>query len=145
MNAETQNGLIDRIQNAVERGASNVEEIHKTIADLPLEVLERNGIFEDTAARARKFQDRSIGAVYDAVRQVNVRLTGMSPMLRPATPQFRKSVGGKNAATACTRLDRRSTGSRDSARPFVPAVPIMSDRWPPADAPMMPMRRGSTL
>lgn len=71
-------GIIDRIQDAIERGTTNVEEIHKTIADLPLEVMERNGIFEDAAARARKFQDQSIGAVYDAVRQVNLRVTGIA-------------------------------------------------------------------
>lgn len=62
------------IQEAVDRGATSVEEIHRAIADLPLEVLERNGLFERTAAEVREVQDRSIGAVYDVIREVNRRV-----------------------------------------------------------------------
>ncbi|MDJ0788880.1 MAG: hypothetical protein QNK05_18890 [Myxococcota bacterium] len=66
--------LTEWIQQAVERGATSVEEIHKEIADLPFEVLERNGLFERTAAEVRDVQDRSIGAVYDVIRGVNRRV-----------------------------------------------------------------------
>ena len=62
------------IQQAVDRGATSVEEIHKAIADLPFEVLERNGLFEETAAQVREVQARSIGAVYDTIREVNRRV-----------------------------------------------------------------------
>jgi hypothetical protein len=62
------------IQEAVDRGATSVEEIHKAIADLPLDVMERNGLFEETTAEVRKVQERSIGAVYDVIRDVNRRI-----------------------------------------------------------------------
>ena len=66
--------LMEWIQQAVERGATSVEEIHKEIADLPFEVLERNGLFERSASEVRDVQHRSIGAVYDVVRSVNRRI-----------------------------------------------------------------------
>ena len=72
------------IRDAVDEGATSVEEIHKAIANLPLDVLERNGLFEETAAEVRKVQDRSIGAVYDVIRQVNDRVTELAgDLLKP--------------------------------------------------------------
>ena len=62
------------IQDAVDRGATTVEEIHKAIAELPLDVLEQNGLFEKTAAEVRDVQERSIGAIYDVIRDVNRRV-----------------------------------------------------------------------
>lgn len=66
------------IKDAVDKGAASVEEIHKSIADLPLEVMERNGLFEQTAAEVRKLQDQSIGAVYDLIRDVNQRVAELA-------------------------------------------------------------------
>ena len=70
--------LIDWIRGAVDQGANSVEEIHKAIADLPLEVLERNGLFEEAAAEVREIQDRTLGAVYDVIREVNLRVNELS-------------------------------------------------------------------
>jgi uncharacterized membrane protein len=66
------------IRGAVDQGATSVEEIHKAIADLPLDVLERNGLFEEAAAQVRKIQDRTIGAVYDVIREVNNRVNDLA-------------------------------------------------------------------
>jgi polyhydroxyalkanoate synthesis regulator phasin len=59
------------VEETVDKGATTAEEIHRAVADLPLTVLERVGLFEDTASQVRRIQDASIGAVYDVVRQVN--------------------------------------------------------------------------
>jgi hypothetical protein len=59
------------IEEAVDKGARTAEEIHRAVADLPFEVLERNGLFVKTVADLRSIQDRSIGAIYDVVRGVN--------------------------------------------------------------------------
>jgi uncharacterized membrane protein len=76
--------LIGWIRGAVDQGATSVEEIHKAIADLPLDVLERNGLFEEAAAQVRKIQDRTIGAVYDVIREVNNRVNDLaSDLLTP--------------------------------------------------------------
>ncbi len=63
--------LTQLIEEAVEKGATTVEQIHREIADLPLTVLERVGLFERTAENVRSLQEASIGAVYDVIRDVN--------------------------------------------------------------------------
>src|SRR6266545_7119996 len=62
----------------------------------------------------------------------------------PGLPQFRKSVGGKKQATACTALLSRSMGSWALESPGPPWVPIVSDKCPPALAPVMPSLSGFT-
>lgn len=72
------------LHDAVERSASAAEEIHRTIADLPLEVLERAGLFEKTVQEVRRIQNESIGAVYDTVRAVNRHVAELaSDLLHP--------------------------------------------------------------
>jgi hypothetical protein len=63
--------LADLVQREIEEGAITVEEIHKAIAGLPLDVLERLDVFEEMVKDARKVQDASIGAIYDVIRKVN--------------------------------------------------------------------------
>ena len=63
--------LVDLVQREVDDGATSVEEIHKAIANLPLDILDRLDIFEETAKGARKVQEASIGAMYDVIRKVN--------------------------------------------------------------------------
>jgi hypothetical protein len=59
------------VQQAVDDGASSVEEIHRAIAGMPLDVLERLDLFEKTVKDVRKVQDTSIGAIYDLIHKVN--------------------------------------------------------------------------
>jgi hypothetical protein len=63
--------LKDFIQEAVDRGASSVEQIHQHIADLPFEALEKAGLLENEKLKLREKQRRSIGMVYEAIRRIN--------------------------------------------------------------------------
>lgn len=63
--------LKDFIQEAVDRGATSVEQIHQYIADLPFEALEKSGLLEQDKLQLREKKRRSIGMVYDAIRRVN--------------------------------------------------------------------------
>jgi len=63
--------LKDLVQEAVDRGATSVEQIHQTIADLPFEALERLGALEPEGTELRATKTRTIGLVYDAIRRVN--------------------------------------------------------------------------
>ena len=63
--------LKDVIQEAVDRGATSVEQIHQTIADLPFEALERMGLLDPDEGELRAAKTRTIGLVYDAIRRVN--------------------------------------------------------------------------
>jgi hypothetical protein len=63
--------LAKLVEQAVDDGAKTVEEIHRSIASLPLDVLERIDLFEQTVKDVRKVQDASIGAIYDLIHKVN--------------------------------------------------------------------------
>ena len=76
--------LVDWVQETIDRTTTSIEEIHKSIAEIPLDVMRHSGFFEQTAEGVRDLQERSIGAVYDVVRDVNRRVVGVaSDLLRP--------------------------------------------------------------
>jgi hypothetical protein len=92
--------LADMVHEAVDRGATTAEEIHKSIADLPLEVLEEIEPLEKLARRVRKAQERSITAVYDLVRGINEEVAKVT---RDILPEGR----GKRSRTAGQRASRK--------------------------------------
>jgi hypothetical protein len=48
-----------------------VEEIHKSIADLPLKILQDTGLLRGPAKEVKRVQDHTIGAIYNVIRDVN--------------------------------------------------------------------------
>jgi hypothetical protein len=46
------------IQEAIDRGATTVEDIHKSVADLPLRILEERDSLRRPAKEVRRVQDR---------------------------------------------------------------------------------------
>lgn len=77
--------LADLVRQAVDDGATTAEEIHKTIAALPLDVLQRLDLSDKTVKDVKRIQDSSIGAVYDAIRSVNREVTQLAAeILAPA-------------------------------------------------------------
>jgi len=68
----------DLIQEAVDKGATTVEQIHKVVADLPFSVLEQRGLLDDTAEAVRDTSARTIGNVYDAIRRINREIGEMA-------------------------------------------------------------------
>ena len=63
--------LKDLIQEAIDKGATTVEQIHQSIAAMPLEALEQRGLLDEKATLIKEKQAATIGAVYDAIRRVN--------------------------------------------------------------------------
>lgn len=63
--------LKDLVQQAIDKGATSVEQIHKTIAELPLAVLEKQGLLDLDSDKRDQLWDKSFGQVYDAIRRVN--------------------------------------------------------------------------
>ncbi len=79
--------MADLVEEAVDQGATTVEEIHKAIADLPLKILEEIDILKKPVGEIRKVQDHSIRAVYDLIREVNERVGELaSDVLRRRQP-----------------------------------------------------------
>lgn len=63
--------LKDLVQEAVDKGATTVEQIHQAIAAMPLDALEKRGLLDDKAAAVKEAQANTIGSVYEAIRKVN--------------------------------------------------------------------------
>jgi hypothetical protein len=66
------------IQEAIDKGATTVEEIHKSVADLPLKMLEERELLRGPAKEVRRVQDRTIGAVYDLIREINEQVGNLA-------------------------------------------------------------------
>jgi hypothetical protein len=63
--------MIRFVQDAIDKGATTVEEVHKAIADLPLEILERNDLLKEPAKEVKRLQDHTLGVIYDVIREIN--------------------------------------------------------------------------
>jgi len=84
--------IVDLVQREVDDGATSVEEIHKAIANLPLDILDRLDIFEETAKGARKVQEASIGAMYDVIRKGNEEVGKLAKEILTGRPAHKKAV-----------------------------------------------------
>ena len=86
------------VERAIDDGADSVEEIHRSIASLPLDVLQRLDLFNETVKDVRKVQDTSIGAIYELIHKVNHEVGKLATeMLRPRPAAARKTPHGKAA------------------------------------------------
>ena len=65
------------VEDVIDKGASTAEDIHRAVADLPIKILDSLGL-EETAADVKDIQDRSIGAIYDLIRDVNHRVGNLA-------------------------------------------------------------------
>lgn len=65
------NRVQSMVEEAIDNGASTVAEIHQAVAAAPLEALRGIGPLAGPAEAAQDLTSRSIGTVYDTIRQVN--------------------------------------------------------------------------
>jgi len=64
----------DLVQEAIDSGANNVEEIHKSLAGKPFKVLKKIKLSGSAVEKLGDFQDQSIGNVYDFLRSLNEKI-----------------------------------------------------------------------
>lgn len=62
------------IEETVDQTTTAVEEIHKTVANLPLKLMEESELLRQPAREVRRLQERAIAAIYQAVRDLNRRV-----------------------------------------------------------------------
>jgi len=74
------NEIRELVKQAIDAGATTVEEVHQKIAAMPLEALK---CFDPTgtAEKAQDLTARSIGAVYDTIRQLNDQIGDFAQQL----------------------------------------------------------------
>ena len=98
--------IVQLVERAIDEGADSVEEIHRSIASMPLDVLERLDVFRQTVKDAREVQDASIGKIYDVIHQVNHevgKLAGEMLGRRAAAGAAARKVPKSQARRARTR------------------------------------------
>jgi hypothetical protein len=69
------------VEEAIDEGATSVEEIHRKIAAAPLAALKEVEGLGGMADTAEDLSSRSIGAVYDTIRKVNEQVGVMAERL----------------------------------------------------------------
>jgi len=95
--------VADLIHEAVDKGATTVEEIHKSIADLPLKMLEGIEVLKKPVKEVRRVQDRSIAAVYNLIREINEQIRKRAAEIlnrRRAAPGKSSAAPRKRPATS---------------------------------------------
>ncbi len=80
------------VSGAIDDGATTVEEIHRTIAEAPLDVLDRLDVLPNTIAGVRRIQDETLTAIYDTVRKVNHEVADFTADLIEGAPRKRAPV-----------------------------------------------------
>jgi hypothetical protein len=63
--------LVRFIEEAIEKSARTVEDVHKSIAQLPLKILEETDLLRGPAKEVRRIQDHTIGAIYDLLWSID--------------------------------------------------------------------------
>ena len=66
----TKRTLNEIIEEGIDEGATTVEEIHKSIAALPLKILEQCDLLRGPTNEVRRVQHHTTGAVYDRIREM---------------------------------------------------------------------------
>jgi hypothetical protein len=102
--------LKDMIQQAVDRGATSVEQIHQYIADLPFEALERSGLIDEKKLQLREKKTRTIGMVYDAIRGINKQIGEM------ISDQFENLEDGQHVARVLREKDAATPSKKKRAK-----------------------------
>lgn len=75
------------VEEAVDNGATTVEEIHRAVAAAPLEILGQVEPLAEVASSAQDLTSRSIGAIYDTIRRVNEEVGVLAEQVLAAKDQ----------------------------------------------------------
>lgn len=68
----------DLIQQAIDKGATSVEQIHNTVVDVPFDVMTKLGIKAQTAQTVKQVHKQTIGSIYNTVRKINKHVGDMA-------------------------------------------------------------------
>ena len=85
------------IAEAIEKGATTVEGVHKSIAKLPLKILEESDLLRGPAKEVRRIQDHTIGVIYDLIRYINGQVGRLAIELLDQAANRRRAARGEEA------------------------------------------------
>ena len=85
------------IAEAIEKGATTVEGVHKSIAKLPLKILEESDLLRGPAKEVRRIQEHTIGIIYDLIRYINGQVGTLATELLDQAANRRRAARGEKA------------------------------------------------
>jgi hypothetical protein len=97
---EAMTGLEDiraMVQQAINDGATTVEEVHKNVAAMPFQTLKNVQGMGDVGQSMEDMTNLTIGTVYDTIRQVNDQVHQVAKQMLEAS-----GTGGGTGATSAT-------------------------------------------
>lgn len=113
------NALLKLAQKAIDDGASSAEEIHKSIARMPLKVLAEVGALKKPVKEMDRIQDIAIGSLYELIRDINERVAGYAARLLAktgkATTSGAKPAARKPAVKKPAKVARTSAAKKRAA------------------------------
>lgn len=61
------------VEEAIKNGATSIEQVHKQIANMPLDFLSRFEQLEGPINQTREWQDKTIGSIYETIQNINAK------------------------------------------------------------------------
>lgn len=61
------------VEKAIEDGATTVEQVHRSIASMPFDLLEKIDALQKPVGKAREIHDETVGNIYETIRLLNDR------------------------------------------------------------------------
>lgn len=61
------------VEQAVQDGATTVEQVHRSIASMPFDILEKIDAIAEPVNKARELHDQTVGNIYETIRLLNDR------------------------------------------------------------------------
>lgn len=61
------------VEQAIEDGATTVEQVHRSIASMPFDALEKVDALQPTVEKVREVHDQTVGNIYETIRLLNDR------------------------------------------------------------------------
>ena len=105
--------LKDLVQEAIDNGATSVEQIHKSLAKQPVEMLKKIKLSGAAVGRLEDFQNETIGNMYAFIRSVNQKVGEIAAELLKT---MEKDRGIKDLKDSIPKQCKATTKSGDPCK-----------------------------
>lgn len=86
------------VEDAIDKGIRGVERIHRSISDLPFEVLHRLDVMDRTMKDVKRIHDTSVAAIYETARDVHHKVAELAEDLLDEVPEPAKETKAQRSA-----------------------------------------------
>ena len=108
--------LLKLVRDSIEKGATTAEDVHKSIAAMPLKWLKDIDVLRGPVGKAGKIQDHTIGSIYDLIRRINEQVGKLAAeLLADATAAVEPASGNRKRPAAAKATKRAAARKRTVA------------------------------